>query len=262
MAKKIYNGLDLVNQRIVNVGSPSLATDAANKQYVDNLVNGLNWKAAVDVATTSNGTLASAYAAGQVIDGMTLLTGWRILIKNQTTQADNGIYVVQASGAPQRAGDAGTGGLVSSTTVRVNQGTVNADSAWTLTTDGTITVGTTNQTWARSDSGTPYAAGNGLGLSSNIFSVTPGAGIIADGTSTRIDPSVVARKYSQTIGNGSASTIAVTHSLSSTAVHVMLYDSTSKAVVDTDVAITDANTITLSFASAPATGAITVVVIG
>lgn len=262
MARKIYNGLDLVNNRIVNVASPSLATDATNKQYVDNLINGQSWKAAVDAATTTNGTLGTAYAAGQVIDGYTLITGNRILLKNQTTTSDNGLYTVQATGAPLRTGDGATGELLTNSTVRVNNGSVNADSAWTLTTTGTITVGSTAQTWVRSDSGTPYSAGNGLSLSSNTFSVNAGTGIIADGTSTRVDPTLIARKFSANIGNGSATSIAVTHGLSSTVVTYSIRDASTGAFVDTDVTVTDSNTLTFLFASAPATNAFTVAVMG
>jgi hypothetical protein len=262
MAKKIYNGLDLVNNRIVNVASPSLATDATNKQYVDNLVNGQSWKTAVQVTTTTNGTLATAYAAGQVIDGYTLQTGDRILLKNQTAASENGVYAVQASGAPLRTADGATGELTTNSTVRINNGTVNADSAWTLTTTGTITVGSTAQVWVRSDSGTPYSAGNGLTLSSNTFSVNAGSGIIADGTSTRIDPTLIARKFSTNIGNGSSTSLSVTHGLGSTVVTYSIYDASSKAFVDTDAVVTDSNTVTFTFAAAPATNAFTVVIMG
>lgn len=262
MAKKIFNGLDLVNNRIINLASPSTGTDGANKQYVDNLINGQIWKQAVQVATTTNGSLSTAYAAGQVIDGYTLITGDRILLKNQTAGAENGIYTVSASGAPVRSADGATGELITNSTVRINNGSVNADAAWSLTTTGTITVGTTSQTWVRSDSGTPYTAGNGLTLSSNAFSVNNGLGIVADGTSTRIDVTIVARKFSQNIGNGSLTTIPVTHNLGSTAVVVGIYDASTKAVADTDVVVTDTNTVTLTFASAPASASLTVVVIG
>lgn len=262
MARKFYNGVDLVNNRITNLASPSATTDGVNKQYVDNLINGQSWKQAVQAATTTAGTLATSFANGQVIDGYTLVTNDRILIKNQATASENGIWTVNASGSPSRAADGATGELTTNATVRVNNGSVNLDNAWTLTTVGTITVGTTAQTWARSDSGTPYTAGNGLTLTSNAFSVVAGAGIIADGTSTRIDTAVVARKYSVTVGNGSLTTITVNHALGSTSVVVMVYDSSTKAVIDTDVVVTDSNNVALTFASAPTSGAFTCVVVG
>jgi hypothetical protein len=93
---KVMNGLNLQSQRITSLADPSVATDATTKQYVDNLVNGLTWKEEVRVATTANGTLATAFANGQTVDGVALVTGDRILLKNQTTATENGIYVVAA----------------------------------------------------------------------------------------------------------------------------------------------------------------------
>lgn len=227
---------------------------------MDNLVNGQSWKQAVQAATTAAGTLSTSFAAGQVIDGYTLQTGDRILIKNQAAGAENGLFTVAATGAPNRAADGATGELLTNSTVRINNGTVNLDSAWTLTTVGTITVGTTSQTWVRSDSGTPYTAGNGLALSSNAFSVNAGSGIIADGTSTRIDTSVVTRHLAFNVGDGSSTTITLTHSFGTRDVMVALYDSSTFAVVDTDVVNATTSTVTLTFASAPATNAFRAVI--
>jgi hypothetical protein len=72
----------------------AVAPQAAVKSYIDGKVAGLSWKQAVRAATTANGTLATAYANGQAIDGVTLATGDRILVKNQTTASENGIYIV------------------------------------------------------------------------------------------------------------------------------------------------------------------------
>lgn len=262
MARKFFNGIDLQNNRGINFASPSVATDGVNKQYVDNLVNGLIWKPAVQAATTTSGTLSSSFAAGQVIDGYTLQTGDAILIKNQTTAAQNGVYIVAASGAPTTAPWAVTGELVTNSTVRVNNGLVNADHAWTLTTIGIITVGTTGQTWVQSDAGTPYAAGNGLSLSSDTFSVVAGTGIIANVTGVSINTAVVATKYSTTIGDGSSTTFTVTHNLGTQNVLTLIYNATTYEVVDTDVTNATANTVTLTFAAAPAASAYTVAVIG
>lgn len=262
MSKKFYTGIDLLNNRAINLASPSSGTDAVNKTYVDNLVNGLDWKESVEAATTTNGTLSTAYANGQVIDGYTLATGNRILIKNQTAGAENGIYIVAASGAPTRTGDATTGNLTSNATVRVNNGSVNLDTAWTLTNIGTITVGSTSQTWVRSDSGTPYSAGNGLTLSSATFAVNPGLGILADGTSTRIDTTVVARKYAVNIGDGSSTAITVTHSFGTYDVSTIIYDNSSKERVEADIVHATTNTVTVTFATAPASGAFRAVVVG
>lgn len=97
--------LDVNSRKIVNLSDPTSGQDAATKVYVDNLAQGLKPKQAVRAATTVAGTLASSFENGDVIDGVTLVTGNRILIKNQASSAQNGIYTVNASGAPTRATD-------------------------------------------------------------------------------------------------------------------------------------------------------------
>lgn len=103
-----------------------------------------SWKTSVRAATTSNGTLATAFENGDTIDGVTLATGDRILIKNQSTASENGIYTVNASGAPTRATDADTGAEMLGAIIPVEQGTVNADKIFKCTNDATITLGSTN----------------------------------------------------------------------------------------------------------------------
>jgi hypothetical protein len=104
----------------------------------------VGYKRSVRAATTQNGALATAFANGQTIDGVVLATGDRILIKDQTNGAENGIYAVNASGAPTRAIDANTDALmVTGLMAYVREGTVNAKGTWKLTTTGAITLGTT-----------------------------------------------------------------------------------------------------------------------
>jgi len=102
-----YSGTDLdVNTRkIINLVNPTGNQDAATKVYVDNVAQGLKPKQAVRAATTVAGTLASSFENGDTIDGVVLATGNRILIKDQAAPAENGIYTVNASGAPTRATD-------------------------------------------------------------------------------------------------------------------------------------------------------------
>ncbi len=143
-----------------------VATQKAVKTYVDGLVMGLSWKRAVRAATTANGTLATAFENGDTIDGVVLATGDRILIKNQSSAAENGIYVVAASGAPARATDADSGAELVNATVYVSEGTVNADTQWTCSTNATITVGSTSLTFAQLTSG-----GGGLLAANNLSDV-------------------------------------------------------------------------------------------
>tara|TARA_B110000285_G_scaffold52075_1_gene59273 strand:+ start:1857 stop:3203 length:1347 start_codon:yes stop_codon:yes gene_type:complete len=108
------------------------------KQFYD-----FDYKDSCRVATTANGTLSSAFANGQTIDGVTLATGNRILIKNQTAGAVNGIYTVNASGAPTRAIDANSSSKVTSGLfTSVSEGTANADKSFVLTTNDAIVLDT------------------------------------------------------------------------------------------------------------------------
>jgi len=150
---------------------PSAALGAATKQYVDNLATGLSWKQAVRAATTANGTLATAFENGDVIDGVTLVTGDRILLKNQTTQTENGIYTVNVSGAPTRATDADTGPEILGLAVFVLDGTVNGDTQWTNSNNSAITVGSTNITFAQISGSGTYTNGTGISLTGNVFSL-------------------------------------------------------------------------------------------
>lgn len=120
----------------------------------------------VRVASFVNGTLATAFANGQVVDGVTLATGDRILLAAQTTGSENGPYTVNASGAPTRATDADAAGeLVTGSWMYVTDGSKNARSTWTLTNTGTITIGTTAQVWQRIGGEFRYSAASGIVLS-------------------------------------------------------------------------------------------------
>lgn len=130
------------------------ALDAkASITYVDGLVQGLSWKKAVRAATTANGILATAFANGQSIDGVTLATNDRILIKNQSTGSENGIYVVNASGAPTRSADADIGAELVNASLYVSEGTANADTQWVCTTNAPITIGSTSIGFVQLSSG-------------------------------------------------------------------------------------------------------------
>jgi hypothetical protein len=167
------NPVSMGSQRITNVADPSGAQDAATKNYVDSFAQGLSWKDSVRAATVAAGTLASSFANGQVIDGVTLVTGNRILIKNQAAGAENGIYVVAASGAPARATDADTGTELAGAAVFVEEGSTLADTLWVNQTSP-ITLGTTSMTFAQIGSGTSYTAGAGISVAGNVISIENG----------------------------------------------------------------------------------------
>ncbi len=162
MAYKSLTGFDASNQNVINVADPSANTHAANKQYVDGVARGLRWKEAVRAASTANATLASAFENGDTLDGVVLATNDRILLKDQTTQTENGIYIVNASGAPTRAADLATSSDAKSIAVTVTNGTVNNDRVYIQTEDPAV-VGTNNLLFSQlGGAGTSYTAGAGL----------------------------------------------------------------------------------------------------
>ena len=143
--------LDMGSQLITNVSTPSAGTDAANKNYVDTAISSLNSlfdsKGSVRVATTAAGTLATSFENGDTVDGVVLATGDRILIKDQASQAENGIYTVNASGAPTRSTDMNDWAEVPGAFVAVEEGTSNADTVWLCTSNQGGTLNTTAITW-------------------------------------------------------------------------------------------------------------------
>jgi hypothetical protein len=374
---------------------PSSALQAATKQYVDSIAQGLDLKASVKVATTVNGTLSTAFADGSTVDGVTLVTGDRILIKNQTDATKNGIYTVNASGAPTRSTDMDADSEFPGAFTFVEQGTVNNDRGFVCT-NNSVVVGTTEIAFTQFSSAGSYTAGNGITLTGTAFSIdtsitadlstaqtftnktltspTISGAVFSDGsivfegatadahetTLTVVDPTAdrtitfkdasgtvaftsdipsntdsltegstnlyftneraqdavgnnlsgsnslaatyndgagtfvfdttlastsymskssglavdasalgtklvtdgFTKKYSVSVGDASATSIAVTHNLNSRDVQVQIYDNTTYDTVEADVVRTDANTVTVLFSTAPTSNAYRVVVIG
>jgi hypothetical protein len=199
--------------KITGLGTPTDSTDAATKGYVDNAVVGIDWKASVRAATTSDITLSSDLENGDVVDGVTLVTGDRVLVKNQSTGSQNGIYVVKASGAPDRSTDADSGTEVTANfAVFVEEGTVNADSGFTLTNNGAITIGTTALVFTQFTGLGQVTAGDGLTKTGNTLNVAAGTGISITGDAVTNEGVVsITGTADQVVA--SASTGAVTLSL-------------------------------------------------
>jgi hypothetical protein len=257
------SSVDLNNQKVTNLADPTNAQDAANKRYVDAAVVGIDWKASVRAATTAPVTLATAFENGDTLDGVTLATGNRILVKDQTDGSENGIYVVAASGAPTRASDADTSAEVTASfAVFVEEGTVNADAAWTLTNNGTVTIGTTVLVFTQFTGLGQITAGAGLTKTANTLDVVAGTGIVVNANDVAINTTVVARKFTANLGDGTNTAFTVTHSFNTRTVIVAVYDATTYEEVYADITRTGVDTVTVTFAAAPTADAYKVVVIG
>jgi hypothetical protein len=167
----------------IKVATPTEAAHAATKGYVDAARAGLDVKQSVRAATTTAVTLSSALEAGDTLDTtVTLAEGDRVLVKNQGTASENGIYVVQASGAPVRATDFdGAGEVSGGAFVFVEEGTINADSGWVVSSNGAITVGTDAINWVQFSGAGQITAGDGLTKDGNTIN--------AVGTENRISVS-------------------------------------------------------------------------
>ena len=174
--------VNLNSQKLINVLDPTSSQDGATKNYVDTLVQGLDSHPSVIAATTANIT-SLAGGAPTPLDGVTMTVGARVLVKDQTTTNQNGIYTVStvgsgANGTWVRATDQDTWAEVPSAYVWVEQGTVNADTGWTCTADAGGTLGTTAITWVLFSSAGSTIAGAGLTKTGNT--------IDAIGTANRI----------------------------------------------------------------------------
>jgi hypothetical protein len=157
-----------------SLSSLSLVT----KGYVDAVKQALDIKDSVHVASTANVALtagSSGLEAGDAIDGVTLVAGDRVLLKNQTDASDNGIYVAVASGGtPARSADANASvDVTSGMFVFVEEGTANGDQGYVLTTNNVITLNTTNLTFTQFSGAGQITAGNGMTKSANTLNVVP-----------------------------------------------------------------------------------------
>jgi hypothetical protein len=200
-------------------GTPTDPAHAATKAYVDAARSGLDVKASVRAATTSDpwGALADLQA-GDTLDGVTLAAGDRVLIKDSGSGASqNGIYVINDGAAPTRADDADTSAKVTAGMFTfVTEGTVNADSGWVLTTNDTITLGTTELYFAQFSGAGQITAGNGLTKTGNTIDAVGTADRITvnadsiDIAATYVGQTSITTLGTITTGTWDATTVAVT----------------------------------------------------
>ena len=177
--------VSLNSQKITNLADPTADADAANKGYVDGVAQGLDVKDSVKATTTANITLSGT----QTIDGIALSADDRVLVKNQNTASENGLYLCKAS-TWTRTDDLASGADASGAFVFVEQGTVNAENGFVCTSNkGSAVVGTNNLTFAQFSGAGQVIAGNGLDKSGNTLSVDlkSNGGLVIESTEIAVD---------------------------------------------------------------------------
>lgn len=199
------------SQKITSLAAPTASGDAANKGYVDDRAAGLDPKESVVAATTAAINLSSDLQNADIVDGVTLATGERVLVKNQSTASENGIYIVVASGAATRATDFdSTTEVTAGAFFFVEEGTVNASRGFVLQAKsggGSFTVGTDALTFSQFSGAGQITAGAGLGQSGDTLSVN------VDGTTIEISSDtlrVAASAAGAGLSGGGGSALAVT----------------------------------------------------
>lgn len=302
--------VSLNGQKITNLATPTASGDATTKAYVDDKLAGLSWKDEVRVATTDPLDISTDLQDGTGLDGVTLATGDRVLVKNQSAGAENGIYVVVLSGSGTRATDADSGAEMKGAAVFVSEGTTNGGTRWVCNNTGTITIDSTSLTFVSFGGGASYSAGAGLTLSGSTFNVGAGTGITVNADDVQLDtsharnvdhtgvtltagngltgggdistnrtfavgagtgitvnaddvainPAVVVTKYAADIGNGSNTTITVTHNLGTKDITWSVRQNSDDAFVDCECVAASTTQASFTFAVAPASNALRVVI--
>lgn len=250
------------SQKITGLANGTAATDAVNFQQLQDARAGIaGVKDPVRVAAPANVNLA---APGSAIDGVTMAANDRFLAPVQTTTTQNGIYIFNGAATPAtRALDAdAVGEIFDGTLVAVSEGT-DAGKQYIQTAAPSGAPGSWSMVWTvYSTGGTSYLAGSGLTLTSTTFAVGAGTGITVNADDVAIDTALVARWKTFLIGDGSTTSIAVTHSLGNQHVMAQAIEVSTNATVECDTIRTSTTVTTFTFATAPASNSIRVVIVG
>ena len=257
--------VSLNSQKITNLATPTADGDAASKSYVDGVSQGLDVKDSVVAAPTANITIATALNNGDTLDGVTLSTNDRVLVKDQSTASQNGIYIVGSS--PARADDLAAGVDAAGMFTFVEQGSTNADQGFVCTSNkGSAVVGTNNLAFSQFSGAGNLTAGDGLDKSGNEFSVDlkSNGGLVIESTELAVD--LAASSITGTLAVSDGGTGSTTSSAARTALglaigsNVQAYDAdldnlsgcqsggsaALAALTSTEIQILDGATVTTS----------------
>jgi len=262
MARTVGSDLDLNStSRILNLPNPTLAQHAATKAYVDSAVEGLAWKDSCRVATQSNTSIASP---GASLDAITMSANDRVLVRAQSTQTENGIYIWNGAATPMtRAADADTFAELEQAVVTIEEGTSAGASFRQTAINGVI--GTNNVLWSAFGTATPAATETTAGIAEIATQAETDTGTDDLRFVTPLKLATYSgrkQKGGLTFGDGSQTQFDFTHNFNTQDV-VVLVRRTSGAFDEVlcDVEIISVNVVRVRFAVAPASNAFRVIVI-
>ena len=245
MARKFFTDIDLQSaSKVINLPTPTASGDAVPKSYVDSAIEGLAWKDSARVSTQGNIDLS---APGATIDGITMSSGDRVLVRSQTTQSQNGIYVWNgASTSATRSLDASTFDELEQAVVTVEEGTDAGSSFRQTQVNGTID--SSNVIFSSFGTGAPSASETTAGIAELATQAETDAGTDDARIVTPLKLktwSSAPKRYAADFGDGSATSYTITHNLASRDLTVAIYrNSGNYDEVECDVEHTTTNTIT------------------
>lgn len=253
----VRTDLDMVGvSKVLNLPNPTGAQDAATKTYVDALVEGLAWKDNVVVKAPGNVVLATP---GATIDGVTMAAGDRMLLANQTTTPQNGIYIWNGAATPAtRAPDASTSLELENAVVTVDEGT-SAGTTWRQSTMNFV-LDTGTPTFASFGTAAPAASETVSGIAELATQAETDAGTddLRMVTPLKLKTSPLTHKgYAASFGDGAATSYVITHNLNTLDVNVYIYENGgSKRQVICEIQHTSVNSVTLVFTALVASNAL------
>ena len=263
MARSILTDFDFGSvSKILNLPSPTSAGDAVPKSYVDSAIEGLAWKDSVRVSTQGNINLS---APGATIDGVTMASGDRVLVRSQTTQSQNGIYIWNgAAVAATRALDASTFAELEQAIVPVEEGTDAGTQFRQTQVNGTID--SSNVIFTSFGTAAPSASESTAGIAEIATQAETDTGTDDSRIVTPLKLktwSGAPKRYAAAFGDGSATSYTITHNLGSRDLTVAVYrNSGNYDEVECDVEHSTTNSVTLKFSAAPTSNQYRVVVLG